>query len=708
MAANTVEATLISKYEDRVSRGIQQTESLMNSVFANMKNAGAAFGGGMDQVWNTALGGLETWRQRLRQAAEESDSSFGKFGLGAAAVSVLIVGAFLKASKAVGDFLFDLAKESSRALEARMAFESLTGAMNIQADVLQGKLKTATSGLISGTVLLQDANRVLQSHVPITSDQYVKLTENVFRLAKAAGVDTTQAINTLTDSIIRGNARGFQSIGIHIAVKDAVSSMAEAMGESTGKLGDDARMRAFYNELLKKTGEGASALGPEFLTVEDLLKQGQNTWNGFLSSLGQAIGRSGVLQELMKKLNGELLTTGASKEQMSQLTLAVNGFIIAFLKGLSDLAIILGATVTVWNAFWATLKVAFLTGSSVVILGIGSMHEVLLRFVQMLAMIPGAEKLGLRSLADDMQATADVFREALASNVKDIAHAYDGLTNTEDKLDKFAMATAGVAGELEAFSGTVLRGGGAVTHFGNGARITAEMLKELNDQLKKYQELRKELAGRYATPENQALNQLVEDYQKIEALTLVSEEKRNHLKVLALMAFDQKEAEVKAKRAAEDQKLTDEADKIAAEVEKHRQKEILDTAVLDEATGEAARRREEWWTEFCAQKAKEREEARRKEVQDTLTAASAIQRALDLASHGKVSQDVGSAALAQLPAVIEKVQREIKTLEAMKILDDKQIEEVVRLKTKLEELNKIKFTPFQQALAAMKQEGTSF
>ena len=105
MAANTVEATLISKYEDRVSRGIQQTESLMNSVFANMKNAGAAFGGGMDQVWNTALGGLETWRQRLRQAAEESDSSFGKFGLGAAAVSVLIVGAFLKASKAVGDFL---------------------------------------------------------------------------------------------------------------------------------------------------------------------------------------------------------------------------------------------------------------------------------------------------------------------------------------------------------------------------------------------------------------------------------------------------------------------------------------------------------------------------------------------------------------------------------------------------------------------------
>ena len=191
-AKNTVEATLLSKFEDGVSKGIAHTEQVLASAFNSMKSAGAAFSGAFNGVWGSVVGGLESWQQRLRHASQESDSQWGKMGLAAVAFSVVVVAAVLKAGKAIADFVFGLMKESSQALEARVAFESLTAAMDIQGDLLLGKLKRATEGQVSGTVLLQNANRILQSGVPITTEVLARLTENVFRLADASGADGAQ------------------------------------------------------------------------------------------------------------------------------------------------------------------------------------------------------------------------------------------------------------------------------------------------------------------------------------------------------------------------------------------------------------------------------------------------------------------------------------------------------------------------------------
>ena len=52
--------------------------------------------------------------------------------------------------------------------------------------------------------------------------------------------------------------------------------MAEAQGGSAARLGEHSKLQAFYNELLKKTDEAVSALGPKFNTLEDVITQGGN------------------------------------------------------------------------------------------------------------------------------------------------------------------------------------------------------------------------------------------------------------------------------------------------------------------------------------------------------------------------------------------------------------------------------------------------
>jgi hypothetical protein len=158
-------------------------------------------------------------------------------------------------------------------------------------------LRHETEGLIGSTDLLKNANRVMASGVKITSDQYVELVGNVFRLAKAAHVDGAQAINILTDALIRGNARGFQTVGIAINVKDAISEMAAASGQSTNTLENTAKRQAFYNELLQQTSAAVAKLPADYISIKDALERGELAWKGWFSAVGQAAGRSAVLQE---------------------------------------------------------------------------------------------------------------------------------------------------------------------------------------------------------------------------------------------------------------------------------------------------------------------------------------------------------------------------------------------------------------------------
>lgn len=712
MANNTVEATLRSKFEDGVTRAFQATEQTLSQAMGNIRNAGAAAAAGFNDAFSSMVGGLTNFREHLNQSAEESNSAFGKIGLAAAAMTIAAVAAFLKAGKAAADFIFDLAKESSASLETRMAFESLTAAMGEQASVLLGKLKQATEGQISGTMLMQNANRVMQSGVQISTAQYAQLTDNIFRLAKSSGVDAPQAINTLTDAIIRGNARGLQAIGLHLAVKDAISAMAEASGQGAGKLADAGRMQAFYNELLQQSGAAVAQLGPKFLTVEDLIRQSKTTWDGFVNSLGVAIGRSGVLQELMQRLSEAMLgPQDASK--LNAVTLAVNAFIISTLRGFAGVMDVLGYLSIAWNVVWGTVKGVVNGVGTVTSAACALIESTLYYLFVALGKLPGLAGAPFRAATDSIHTWAAQSTYMMQLFAKDTYHAFDGVTDGQQKLGKLAEQTRGLAEEMEKYRGVVLQGAAGTKTHGDAAGDAAEQQKKLNEQLAKYAEIRAGLLSQAGLGGQAALQQMFSEWAKIDQdLTMKGAEwdaKRNELKSLAVQAYVVKMQEILKKGQEQQQKLTDEGDKIGAESEKNREQQMLNDrqAFFQVLFGQQASADEQMDALLTAA-AKKREEDRKKEAESALSAANAIVQAIDLAAKGKISANTGIETLNQLPQTMAALQKQLDILRSKPILTEEQVNEVVKLQAALDKLNQIKWTPFQKALDGMKQNLKQF
>src|SRR5690606_22124806 len=106
MAANTVEATLRSRYEDGVTKGVEQTERVLRQGFAGMQHAGVTLVSAFGSLWESILGQLRNYRLQIRQTADESDSQFKRMGLAGVAFSLLLAEALLRVGSAIGRFVF--------------------------------------------------------------------------------------------------------------------------------------------------------------------------------------------------------------------------------------------------------------------------------------------------------------------------------------------------------------------------------------------------------------------------------------------------------------------------------------------------------------------------------------------------------------------------------------------------------------------------
>ena len=215
---------------------------------------------------------------------------------------------------------------------------------------------------------------------------------------------------------------------------------------------------------------------------------------------------------------------------------------------------------------------------------------------------------------------------------------------------------------MEKYRDVVLKGAAGTRAQGEAAEVSAEQQKKLNEQYRKFLDLSREFASR-GNPERAAFEQLLADYRKVDQeITAKGAEwdaRRNQLKIAALMSYLDKEKELKAKRAEEERKQLDEADRISDDIEKHRVDSI---AKVD---GEGIRffahqaELEANYTRIVEEGARKREEARQKEISQALSAAGAIEQTIGLASKGKLSPQLGVDALARMPQTIAALQKQL-------------------------------------------------
>jgi hypothetical protein len=702
MPDNTVQATLRSNYEDGIGKGVEQTQALMERAFSSIKNGSEAVGEGFASAFESVSGTLEGFRTKLSKAADESENSFKKMSFGAAAFGIAVTEMAIIAARALGSFVLDRVKQASAAFDAKIAFEDLTSAAGVQADVFSGQLKRATEGQVSGLVLLRNANKIMQSDIPVSTDMYAKLTENVFRLAKSAGVDTAQAMDILTNSLIRGNARGFQAIGIHINVKDAISQMQEATTGAANATGDASKLQAFYNSLLEKTDEQVSRLATKHLTLEDILVQAENTYNAFLGTLGVAILRSGVFQEILERASESMLGMSLSTAKQDAVTLQINSSLINLIERLATVIQLVGFLSVVWDAVWGTLKAGFLILAEIVNGIISMVAAIAAGLLAPLQLLPGKAGEAVRGieavLLPFIRKTISVAGEMGQS----ITHSFDGFGSGRTALNGMADGARKLAEDLAKLSGTVVHGAAGFGEHTEAANKNADAVSKLAQELKKYQDLLGQLNQRSGNPELTALEKLRKNLQQINELTLLSDKQRNTLREAALREMYDTMAQIRQKAANQEQAETD---RLGAELKKSMDKVFKDLVNRDElgiATDALGRWAADTVDKILVESEKKQEQEQHRQIAQAVSTASAIQQAVAAANAGKVAPSIKIAALDQLPQTIATLKAQLKTLESQPIFSEQQISEVIRMKEAIDKLNQIKFTPFQKAIQTMK------
>lgn len=523
MAANTVEAVLASRYVDGVSAGIRRTLDTMRAGIMAMSAGAQAAVDGMVTSWVNF--GLQMMNVS-RQGASASQALAWRF----AALGVVVTGVFARIASAAAAFLADVSRQASEVLELKLAFESLTATMGVAADKMMGDLKRATEGLVSSTVLLRNANRVLGADIPLTSQQYVQLVGSIFKLSKAAGVDAAQAIQTLTDALIRGNARGLQALGLNLgSVRDAISQMAEATGQSISKVEADAKLRVFYNELLRATSSAAQKNAADYFSLADAFTKSQNVFKAWVTSIGEAIGRSEVFERLLQRLSRALDNMGPSASGVESMALAVNRALIDMMQLLARILDLITAFGPVWASLYAGLKALGGLAFYVLNLILGVVVHVVGRLVEVLSLIPRVGEM-FRPVVSEMARLRDQLLDWRWRGIETFQRSFEGFGSGVIALEQMSESLKSTAREMERFAGHVVRGAAAAGQMSTETQRAALSMEQLKEQTKKYGELAAEFQKRWATPPIRATLDYIATLREIEKLTALSERHKNGLR----------------------------------------------------------------------------------------------------------------------------------------------------------------------------------
>lgn len=557
MPANTVEATLTSRYIDQVTAPIERTRQMIQQNLHSMQQAGVVASSMMSAAFDVITGGANRLRDHFIKLSSESDSQFKKISFGAAAMAVAIGSALLMAAGSVVSWAASIAKEASEVTELKLAYEGLAASVGWNVDTLS-RLKKETEGLVGTIDLARNANRVMQSGIKISSDQYVELTGNVFRLAKAAHVDGAQALTTLTDALIKGNARGLAAAGIHVNVRDAISEMALAAGQAASSMQDASKRQAFYAEMLEQTRIAVAKLPADFVSLDDALTRAEKSWRGMFLAIGEGINRSSVFQQLLQKLVAGLDSVGAKKSDIEQIALATNRFVIELLRVGATSMEVAGYVSTGIGVIWAAVEIMVNTVGAVVTGTLTAVAAVATGVMEVLAAIPGPQQRMFKTAAEESRHLMDGYTEATRQFAAGAMNYADGLGMTQAKLDAAAAGARTLAGELERVANQTVKATGGVQQTGTAAAAAAVDQKMLNEQLKVYNDLLKAARADWATPQMQAILEYSSALAKIEQLTLISESRKNALREAAFKAWARKmvEIEQQANNAAYD-KLQD-------------------------------------------------------------------------------------------------------------------------------------------------------
>ena len=155
-------------------------------------------------------------------------------GAGIAATAIVAAGAAAIKLGQRGAGIADVARE----------FDLLSSKVGETGDAMLGSLRRGVSGTISDFELMKAANKAMGAGLNATAEDMETLALGARLLAKRVGVDTTQAIEQLTNAMATGRTQGIKSLGLFVDLAASIDVYQEQTGKLESELTDADRRRS--------------------------------------------------------------------------------------------------------------------------------------------------------------------------------------------------------------------------------------------------------------------------------------------------------------------------------------------------------------------------------------------------------------------------------------------------------------------------------
>jgi hypothetical protein len=240
----------------------------------------------------------ESQVKSVARIATEYGSLAARVGLVATAIGAVVAAAVIAASK--------FADAADPVTNLRRGFETLTERIGQSSDVMLGKLKTATGGMISNMELMKATNQAIILQLPITSDRMAELADISTRLGRSMGIGPVQALDSMIVGIGRQSKLWLDNIGIMVDVDKAYAAFGKTVGKTADSLTDAEKRVAFFNAAIEGGRVAVKRLGGETLTFSEY-------WKTFTVGLGDAKDKSLDLANVgLGRLISALVQTSSS------------------------------------------------------------------------------------------------------------------------------------------------------------------------------------------------------------------------------------------------------------------------------------------------------------------------------------------------------------------------------------------------------------
>ena len=213
----------------------------------------------------------------------------------------------LDVAKELAAYFPELALRGAVVNDVADAFDHLTESAGLTADVLLGDLRAGTHGTVDDFVLMQRTNQDLAAGLNLTEDQFRLLSDASFALAKATGTDVASALDTMSNAMIKGQAKGLALLTGKIDLKKAEQDYADSLAGTGQQLTAEGKLEVDRATMLSAIGTALDRLGPQQDSLKDKVEQAQTAWKNFEDELGRVIAQSPVLNAGLDAMRNALI-----------------------------------------------------------------------------------------------------------------------------------------------------------------------------------------------------------------------------------------------------------------------------------------------------------------------------------------------------------------------------------------------------------------